>query len=181
MKELSKIQRQAAIWITGAFRTSPSGAVESLAGLMPVHLHLCKLASRSHARLHTLADAHMSRMVALDVYSPMIWHNPALLTKVKSLMVDLWANQYLVSDSLNPFHPYNQPGERLLDRFPKRVKFDIVLISGLTKDDRSKARKERLSDLNKEFDRSVCHVNRAVIVSDASVPLLNTGHQAVAA
>ena len=78
---------------------------------MLVHLHLCKLVSYSHAHLHTLADTHISRMVALDVHSPMVWHNPALLTKVKSPMVDLWANQFLVSDSLDPFHPYNKPGD----------------------------------------------------------------------
>ena len=61
----------------------------------------------------------MSRMVALDVFSPTVWHNPALLFTVIFPMVDLWANQYLVSDSLDPFHPYNKPGNHLLDWFPK--------------------------------------------------------------
>jgi len=43
MKELTKIQRRAAIWILGAFKTSPTGAVESLAGLIPIHLQIRKL------------------------------------------------------------------------------------------------------------------------------------------
>ncbi|KXN92093.1 hypothetical protein AN958_09542 [Leucoagaricus sp. SymC.cos] len=43
LKLLRQMQRNAALWITGAFRTSPSGAVESLAGLIPIHLHPKKL------------------------------------------------------------------------------------------------------------------------------------------
>ncbi|KXN83397.1 hypothetical protein AN958_01483 [Leucoagaricus sp. SymC.cos] len=45
LTSLNKMQRRAAIWITGAFRTSPLGDVEALAGLIPIHLHLRKLRS----------------------------------------------------------------------------------------------------------------------------------------
>ncbi|KAJ3514282.1 hypothetical protein NMY22_g14791 [Coprinellus aureogranulatus] len=40
LKTLSSMQRKAAIWITGAFRTSPTGGSELLAGLPPIRLHL---------------------------------------------------------------------------------------------------------------------------------------------
>ncbi|CAA7264637.1 unnamed protein product [Cyclocybe aegerita] len=35
MNQLKRMQRKAALWITGAFRTSPTGSLEALAGLIP--------------------------------------------------------------------------------------------------------------------------------------------------
>jgi len=46
LKILGKMQRRAAIWILGAFKTSPSYGIEALAGLIPINLHLQKLGSR---------------------------------------------------------------------------------------------------------------------------------------
>ncbi len=40
MKILGQMQRKAAIWVTGAFRTSPTGGVQAIAGLLPIHLHI---------------------------------------------------------------------------------------------------------------------------------------------
>jgi len=48
--ELKKMQRRAALWITGTFRTSPSKDIEAIAGLIPITLHLCKLNGRHHLR-----------------------------------------------------------------------------------------------------------------------------------
>jgi len=39
------MQHRAALWITGAFRTSPTEGIEAIAGLMPINLHLKKLNS----------------------------------------------------------------------------------------------------------------------------------------
>ena len=39
LQNLTSMQRRAATWITGAFRTSPTGGVQALAGLIPIHLH----------------------------------------------------------------------------------------------------------------------------------------------
>ena len=47
MKILNKMQRRAAIWILGAFKTSPLEGIEALAGLMPIRFHLQKIAKRS--------------------------------------------------------------------------------------------------------------------------------------
>ena len=44
MKILGSMQHKAAIWITGVFRTSPTGRVQAIAGLHPIHLHIRKLA-----------------------------------------------------------------------------------------------------------------------------------------
>jgi len=78
IKELIKIQRQVAIWILGAFKSTPTGAVESLAGLIPIHLQIQKLVYHNHVRMHTLADSHITRLMAatrneadfISVYHP---------------------------------------------------------------------------------------------------------------
>ncbi|CAA7271385.1 unnamed protein product [Cyclocybe aegerita] len=61
MNQLKRMQRKAALWITGAFRTSPTGGLEALAGLIPVHLMLKKLATRAVYRVATLSDTHPLR------------------------------------------------------------------------------------------------------------------------
>ena len=48
------MQRKAALWILGAFCTSPTGRIEALAGLIPIHLHLKKLVKWSCLRTATL-------------------------------------------------------------------------------------------------------------------------------
>ena len=46
LKQLGKIQKRAAIWISGAFKTSLSFGVKAIAGLIPINLHFKKLSSR---------------------------------------------------------------------------------------------------------------------------------------
>ena len=51
---LARMQRKAALWITGTFKSSPSHGVEAIAGLIPLNLHLKKLAERSSLRIASL-------------------------------------------------------------------------------------------------------------------------------
>ena len=41
------MQRRAAIWILEAFKTSPTEGIEAIARIIPIKLHLQKLARRS--------------------------------------------------------------------------------------------------------------------------------------
>ena len=43
---LRKMQQRAALWITGAFHTSLTLGVKTIAGLVSIHLHLKKLYGR---------------------------------------------------------------------------------------------------------------------------------------
>jgi len=43
MKILWKMQRRAAIWILGAFKTFPVKSIEAIVGIIPIKLHLQKL------------------------------------------------------------------------------------------------------------------------------------------
>jgi len=73
------------------------------------------------------------------------------------------------------------PGYRLTDTCPDCIIQDIVLIQGKTAKDRAKAREARLMTLNQSFARSSTSDSCITIITDASVPLLSTGYQAVAA
>ena len=47
MKIPNKMQRRAAIWILGTFKTSPTEGIEAIAGLILIKFHLQKIAKRS--------------------------------------------------------------------------------------------------------------------------------------
>ena len=47
MKILGKMQRRAAIWILGAFKTSSTKGIKAIAGIISIKFHLQKLARRS--------------------------------------------------------------------------------------------------------------------------------------
>jgi hypothetical protein len=59
MMLMNCMQRRAALWITGAFHTSPTMAIKAIAGLMPIHLHLSKLTQRSSVWMNTLHWTHV--------------------------------------------------------------------------------------------------------------------------
>jgi len=55
---LAFMQCKTALWILGAFRTSPTGKIEALVGLIPIHLHLKKLAKQFCLRAAMLPSQH---------------------------------------------------------------------------------------------------------------------------
>ena len=57
-KELRKMQRKVILKILGAFCTSPTLGIETIAGLIPIHLYLQKLNSRFYLRAHSLPSNH---------------------------------------------------------------------------------------------------------------------------
>ncbi|CAA7270778.1 unnamed protein product [Cyclocybe aegerita] len=70
MNQLKWMQRKAALWITGAFRTSPTGGLEALAGLIPVHLMLKKLVTCAVYWVATLSDTHpLCSMMGEEVFT----------------------------------------------------------------------------------------------------------------
>ena len=58
MSLLAATQCKTALWILGTFRTSPTGGLEALAGLIPIQLHLKKLVKRSCLQTATLPSQY---------------------------------------------------------------------------------------------------------------------------
>ena len=133
--------------------------------------------------MHMLADTHITRRVAADEnQADNIAYLPSKLSKkAKSPLIDMWRHEKLVSVDVLPFNEFNAPGNRLLDRFPDHVIYDITLIEGKNAKERAKAREVRLASLNETFDYSSKSDKCTVLITDASVPLLSTGKQAIAA
>ena len=184
IKELTKIQRQVAIWILGVFKSTPTGAVEFLAGLIPIHLQIWKLVYHNHVCMHTLADSYITcLMVASENEAEFVsmYHLSQLCNKCKSLLVDMWSNRILVDVFVLPYNKYNVPGYCLTDTCPNHIIQAIVLIQGKTTKDRAKAREAHLMTLKQSFVQSSTSDSCIMIITNASVPLLSTGYQAVAA
>jgi len=76
MKILDKIQRRAAIWILGAFKTSPTEGIEAIAGIIPIKFHLQKLARRSQIQPFALPTNHIIRNLIDDLPNLFMKPNP---------------------------------------------------------------------------------------------------------
>jgi hypothetical protein len=128
---LRKMQRRAAIWITGAFCTSPTGGVESLAGLIPIHLHLRKLVLRGSYRIATLSPTHPTRtLVGRGAQAGTSRHHLHLdslgdrvINKIKSSVMDSFTDLQDYTERFDADCVEACLGFRLMDIFPHRVWF----------------------------------------------------------
>ena len=124
-------QRKAALWILGAFRTSPTGGIEALAGLIPIHLHLKKLVKRSCLRAATLSSQY-ALLTLLSARNSKGTHSYpqslALLTdaqsaQLRSPLLDTKASLLNLTECFDSLHPEICPECRLLDNFPDNIFF----------------------------------------------------------
>ena len=125
------MQRKAALWILGAFRTSPTGGIEALAGLIPIHLHLKKLAKQSCFRAAMLSSQH-TLLSLLSAHNSKGAHphpqSLALLTDAQSAwlrspLLDTEVSLLNLTECFDSLYPEICLGCRLLDNFPDHVSF----------------------------------------------------------
>jgi len=76
MKILDKMQRRAAIWILGTFKTSPTEGIETIAEIIPIKFHLQKLARRSQILPFALPTNHIIRNLMDDSPNSFMKPNP---------------------------------------------------------------------------------------------------------
>jgi len=134
MKALNKMQRRAAIWILGAFKTSPFEGIEALAGLIPVKSHLQKIAKRSQIHPFKLPKNHILNNLLDD--SPhqsnlFNYHNMGSLTNrqkvlTKSHLIDSKVKSYGIFPSFSPLDPEFAPGHRIIDNFSNCFSFNLA-------------------------------------------------------
>jgi len=131
MKVLNKMQRRAAVWILGAFKTSPLEGIEALAGLIPVKSHLQKIAKRSQIRPFKLPKSHILNNLMND--SPLQYnsHNIGSLTHqqktlTKGHLIDSKVKSYGIFPSFSPLDPEFIPGQHIIDNFSDHFSFNLV-------------------------------------------------------
>ena len=182
IKELTKIQRQVAIWVLGAFKFTPMGVVESLADLILIHLQIQKLLYPNYVCMHTLADLHITCLMAatgdkaefISMYHPFQLHN-----KCKSPLVDMWANKNLVNMFVLPITDAMHLGSVLQTHALNALSM-ISFWSKVRLPKTAKAKEAHLMTLKQSFAHSTSD-SCIAIVTNASVPLLSTGYQAIIA
>ncbi|KAJ3527026.1 hypothetical protein NM688_g8183 [Phlebia brevispora] len=139
VKSLQKAQNRAAVWITGAFRTSPIRAVEMIAGLVPVRHNVDKLMKRASLRARTLPYSHPLRahlpqlwdVNDLNITAPFPLQDQGPGTR-KPLLSQVTPIKYIdkygrtSTEDFLPLHDENRPGDRFLENVdPTRLVFDV--------------------------------------------------------
>jgi hypothetical protein len=131
MSSLSRMQRHTALWIIGVFRMSPMGGYEAIAGLIPIHLHICRLVDQSSFRANTLAASHPlrtllgpGRSMAAKPHAQSIYHMTEVMqTKVKSSLMEVNSKILDVGEVFEPLCPELAPGRQFMDCFSEWVTF----------------------------------------------------------
>lgn len=118
-------QSAAARWILGAFRTSPIGGMEILAGLLPIPIQLKRLYQQTIVRFSSLPPSHILKYAG----EPHRSHNPLYTTGYfnskryshpRTVLQRTLGHSPEVFEPISHSLPHLQPGHRLIDRFPDR-------------------------------------------------------------
>jgi len=133
MKILEKMQRHAAIWILGAFKTSPLYSVEAIVGLIPIKLHLQKLGGRSQLCMNKLPPNHLLCLLINSYLNPSSNFKSIMLDSltnrqqslVKGYLVNMANRSYECFPSFSPLNSEFSPGLRIIDTFSEHISFNI--------------------------------------------------------
>ena len=125
MKTLGKIQRRAAIWILGAFKTSSSEGLEAITGLVPIKSHLQKLVGIFQLQSAALPANHLIRTFMDNYSDPQVDLNSysinSLMSRQKTIakdyLIDSNNKLYRIFPVFSPLHPEFNPGSRIIDIF----------------------------------------------------------------
>jgi len=134
MKILNKMQRRAAIWILGAFKSSPLEGIEAIAGLIPIRFHLQKISKRSLICPFKLPTNHILKNLLNDdppsVKSSNSHNIGSLTNHQKSLfkghLNDAHSKLLGIFPSFSPCDPEFSPGNRIVDSFSNRFSFNLT-------------------------------------------------------
>jgi hypothetical protein len=107
------------------------GGVESIAGLIPIHLHLCKLVLRGSYRITTLSSTHPTCTLAGRGAQVGTSHHclhldslgDRVINKIKSSVVDSFTDLQDYTECFDADCVEARPGFRLMDVFPHWVQF----------------------------------------------------------
>jgi len=165
------MQCKAALWILGAFCTSPTSGIKALAGLIPIHLHLKKLVKQSCLRAAILPSQHVLMSLLSAKHSKGAPSHPqslALLNNtqcahLKGPLLDTEASLLKFTEYFDPLHAEATPGCRLLDSFPDCISFHPCNHSSL------RDCKTHLQSLDCLCLEAFSFSSTLVVVTDASV------------
>ena len=132
---LRKIQRRAALWITGAFQTSPTLGIEAIARLVPIHLYLKKLYERFLLQQSSLSSNHIIHSIlSLNRTQEHKSHNVSInhlmakqRSQLKSSIIDVDDKRNQCFSFFSFFSKEFKPRNCIADTFPDRFFFTLVV------------------------------------------------------
>jgi len=165
------MQRRAALWIVGSFKTSPSMGIKAITSLIPINLHLQKIGDRSQLRAHLLPPNYILCSLMSPSIESLSYQHPLSLNSltrrqcglIKGYLVDMENCFNKVFPSFNPINPELFPGHRIIDThancfsfhlFSKQVSHNI---------------KPHIQELNKIAIELSDDLSTTLIITDASV------------
>ena len=168
LKVLEKMQRQAAIWILGAFKMSSLYGIKAIAGSVPIYLHLLKLGGRSQLCTNKLPSSHLIwSLINSSPNSNSCFDTVSLnsltnkqRTLVKGHLIDL-ANRF--NECLPSFNSLNlefSPDLQVINNFSDRISFVL---------NKEKNNKLHAQNLDKMVLESSFSPSIAIIASDVSI------------
>lgn len=147
-KSMAKTQSRAARWITGAFRTTPTGAIEMAAGLLPIKQQVNTYMRKMNLCTHKLHQAHPVR-ASLGTW----WREGNIMTvpfrvgegrkPATTSLTHINSIAGQMTEKFEPLHEECTPGTRLVDKYAERISWDL--------DAPKKGSKEWKKWLNKTF------------------------------
>jgi len=165
------MQQRAALWIIGAFQTSPSKGIKAIVGLIPITLHFCKLNGRHHLCYVSIPPSHAINSLLDPQHTknqtPYKTATSKLMTKqqanLKSPIKDINEQLNSVKNCFNPFYPLFSPRSWIVDHFSSRISF-YSLSSSSDKD-----LYQHLQSLNLIFRSSQVNHNSIAVIADRGV------------
>ena len=101
------------------------------------------------------------------------------MTLIRSPVTETWANQDLCTNDGIPFNEFATPGDRIIDRHPDHIVYDVALPPKRKASEVAKFRAARKEALEESFAVASTSPDQIALVCDASKPPLPL--QAVAA
>ncbi|KDR64983.1 hypothetical protein GALMADRAFT_82438, partial [Galerina marginata CBS 339.88] len=175
LKLLGQMQRKAALWITGAFSTSPGPGVEALAGLLPFHLLLERLNYRAILRIGTLSETHPVRsLLAGHMFGkakphPLSYQSMSRRQKLnmKGPIMEIVKRLPELTEHLEPMASHARPGHRFRDRYWSRIHFEESLLP-LTEDRNFELYLDFIADMFMSDDGGLCVGTDASVYTNAT-------------
>ena len=167
------MQRRAAIWILGTFKTSPLEDIEAIARIIPIRFHLQKIARRLLICPFKLPTNHILRNLMDD--SPPLSnipnsHSISSLTNcqrtiAKGHLIDSCIKAHGIFPSFSPLNPEFSSGSHIIDVFSDRFSFNLV--------NKKEKEKEKDKICTQELDDMIlCNSSSphtALVITDASI------------
>ena len=169
MKTLDKMQRRAAIWILGTFKTSLTEGIEAIVRIILIKFYLQKLTKRSQIWPFALPTNHIIRDLMDDLPNslkkPNLHSVRSLINQQKNIakghLINSCNKTYGIFLSFSPLSLEFTPGFHITDNFLDCFSFNLV-----NKKEKDKIHAQELDEMVLWISSSP---SMALVVTDASI------------